>query len=678
MDRPAFSCSLTAVLLHRVHRAGGSAAVAELLRTAGSPRTAEYLADLGNWVSYGEVIALWEAGAELTGDPQFARHIGEDFVGRLAGSGNSAVLRQLGSPEGLLRKIALAGHRFSTAADLEAGEVRPGYGEVLAAAADGFTRHRLHCEWTAGLLTQSTVLFGLAPARVEETSCQAEGAEHCRYVITWDADASDASDPAEEAASLRRQLDAMSARLQSMFDTAADLIASGDLDGTLARITERAALQVRAPHYLLAVQLTPESDPLRHSKGFSDAEAAEAARLVLSGAELPGHWLKVDVGSHLRHYGALLAVQKPGTTFFPHERDLLEVYARYAASALDTATALAEAQARQADAQRRYEESRTLLELARRLARAGSSEQVANRLADSIPGVVDCDRVAVYLWREERRELARVALTGGDDGGLEVVRADEVQQIADWVAHPNPEPFFIDIETSEVQGALRDLGAVAAVAVPIATTDRFLGCFVVSALEREERLRPSLELVDRLSGVAAHAVTALENGRLVDHITFQARHDQLTGATNRAGFHEVLTAATGREDASVALFYVDLDGFKPVNDDHGHDVGDALLCAVATRLGECVRGGDTVARLGGDEFAVVVSDVGGQEQLAAISRRLEHAFREPFSAAGREFRVGASIGSAVWNGESARTLLQRADAAMYAAKRSGCGTVVAA
>src|SRR5215211_2311649 len=127
MDQLAFSCSLTAVLLHRVRRAAGDDAQQALLHAAGSPRTLEYLMDLGNWVSYDEVIALWEAGAELTGDPQFARHIGEDFVGRLAGSGNSAVLRQLGSPEGLVRKIALAGHRFSTAADLAAAEVREGY-----------------------------------------------------------------------------------------------------------------------------------------------------------------------------------------------------------------------------------------------------------------------------------------------------------------------------------------------------------------------------------------------------------------------------------------------------------------------------------------------------------------------------------------------------------------------
>src|SRR5919107_5238947 len=101
-----FSCALSAVLIARVRREAGDAAVARLLPEASSPRTLEYLTDLGNWISYAEAVALWEAGATLTGDPQFARHVGQDFVRQLAGSGNSTVLRALGSPEDLPRKIA--------------------------------------------------------------------------------------------------------------------------------------------------------------------------------------------------------------------------------------------------------------------------------------------------------------------------------------------------------------------------------------------------------------------------------------------------------------------------------------------------------------------------------------------------------------------------------------------
>jgi diguanylate cyclase (GGDEF)-like protein len=480
----------------------------------------------------------------------------------------------------------------------------------------------------------------------------------------------------------------MTARLQSVFDTAADLIASGDLDGTLARITERAAQQVRAPRFLLAVRPTPDSALHFHHKGFEADDARGLAERVLGddGAAPPEHWLLARVRSHRHDYGALVAVHERGVGFFDHERELLDVYARYAATALDSATALAEAKARHEEAQRRheeaqrrYEESRTLLELARRLARAGSSEQIAQQLADAVPGVVDCDRASVYVWRPEAGELVREAINatdrGGDaDAGWRRIRPDAVPQLADWLERPSAEPLFLDMETTPVRDSLREFGAVAAVAVPIATDERFLGCLVVSVVERGERLASRPELVDRLSGVAAHAVTALENGRLVDHITHQARHDSLTGAANRSGFHERLAAATGRagrDETSLALFYVDLDDFKPINDEHGHEVGDELLCAVTRRLAECVRGNDTVARLGGDEFAVLVEGIASDAQLDAISDRLARAFAEPLHAGGRTFSIRASIGRAVSPGdEGPQALLRRADAAMYDVKRA--------
>jgi diguanylate cyclase (GGDEF)-like protein len=169
--------------------------------------------------------------------------------------------------------------------------------------------------------------------------------------------------------------------------------------------------------------------------------------------------------------------------------------------------------------------------------------------------------------------------------------------------------------------------------------------------------------------VAAHAVTALENGRLVDQITHQASHDQLTGAANRVGFSERL-ARTGAP--SLALFYIDLDAFKPVNDDFGHDVGDELLRAVARRLHEVVRSSDTVARLGGDEFVVLVEDVGDGAQIDALAQRLARAFHAPFEVGDRLFAIGASISRAVWPADvdTPDALLAHADAAMYAVKRA--------
>ena len=117
----------------------------------------------------------------------------------------------------------------------------------------------------------------------------------------------------------------------------------------------------------------------------------------------------MPVASNRREYGRLLALRGPGQSFLPEERELFEVYARYAASALDGASALAEAK-------ERGDQSSALLSLARALAAAGTSSEVARRLADAVPLVVDCDRVGVCLWDAARGELVRRAVTthGGE------------------------------------------------------------------------------------------------------------------------------------------------------------------------------------------------------------------------------------------------------------------------
>ena len=101
----AFSCPLTAVLLARVRRVAGEDAVPSLLERADSQRTVEYLEDVGNWISFDEAIALWEAGEAITRDPMFARHVGEDAVKILGGTATATVLRSLGSPEEHIRRL---------------------------------------------------------------------------------------------------------------------------------------------------------------------------------------------------------------------------------------------------------------------------------------------------------------------------------------------------------------------------------------------------------------------------------------------------------------------------------------------------------------------------------------------------------------------------------------------
>src|SRR5437763_8647845 len=114
-----FSCSMSAVLIARVHAFGGDEAVAELLRSAGIQRSAEYLTDITNWISYDEAVALWEAGGRVTHHPDFARVVGEDAARRLNGSPGAALLRSLGSAEAAYRQIATTATKFASTSTLE-------------------------------------------------------------------------------------------------------------------------------------------------------------------------------------------------------------------------------------------------------------------------------------------------------------------------------------------------------------------------------------------------------------------------------------------------------------------------------------------------------------------------------------------------------------------------------
>ncbi|MGY4830134.1 diguanylate cyclase domain-containing protein [Sphaerotilaceae bacterium SBD11-9] len=166
----------------------------------------------------------------------------------------------------------------------------------------------------------------------------------------------------------------------------------------------------------------------------------------------------------------------------------------------------------------------------------------------------------------------------------------------------------------------------------------------------------------------------LEQQKLLD----ASQTDALTGVLNRAGFdqriHEALDRA-GREPHLLALLCLDLDGFKPVNDEHGHAAGDALLTAVARRLQRILRPPDILARLGGDEFAVVLPDVKNLAAATVVARKIVNALGEPFRIDDKMVHIGASVGVALAvNGQdTVAVLMQRADAALYQAKRAGRG-----
>jgi diguanylate cyclase (GGDEF)-like protein/PAS domain S-box-containing protein len=162
-------------------------------------------------------------------------------------------------------------------------------------------------------------------------------------------------------------------------------------------------------------------------------------------------------------------------------------------------------------------------------------------------------------------------------------------------------------------------------------------------------------------------------------ITFLAHHDYLTGLPNRALFLERLEQAISlakRNYHKVAILYLDLDGFKKVNDAFGHDVGDLLLQDVAKRLTGIIRSSDTVARLGGDEFAIILINIGDQKYASMVANKIIDGLSEPFDLKGQRCQVGGSIGIAIFpdDAEEYAALLKHADQAMYLSKHRGKNT----
>ena len=217
-------------------------------------------------------------------------------------------------------------------------------------------------------------------------------------------------------------------------------------------------------------------------------------------------------------------------------------------------------------------------------------------------------------------------------------------------------------------------GLASQVSIPIWLQQQRFGISLAFTTER-----PDLnEIVADIVSLANTIRPALFRKVTEDRIRFVAHHDNLTQLSNRLMFQERLNDAfaAARRGQGLALLYLDLDGFKLVNDIRGHEIGDKLLTAVAQRLRHNVREGDTVARIGGDEFAIVQL-LGGQPVAATVlAERLLDTIGQPFILDGQESVIGVSIGIAIYptDGETPDMLLRNADTALYRAKEAGRNT----
>lgn len=172
----------------------------------------------------------------------------------------------------------------------------------------------------------------------------------------------------------------------------------------------------------------------------------------------------------------------------------------------------------------------------------------------------------------------------------------------------------------------------------------------------------------------AHDIS--ERKRMEERLQHMAGHDQLTGLPNRALLLDRIQTAlklARRDQAHLSLMFIDIDGFKHINDSLGHFAGDRLLQEIARRLGDCVRESDTVGRLGGDEFLVMLNRIRVFDDVAMIAEKIRAALAQPYEDSGHRLTLTPSIGVAHYpqNAGDYQQLIQHADQAMYRAKHAG-------
>jgi len=196
---------------------------------------------------------------------------------------------------------------------------------------------------------------------------------------------------------------------------------------------------------------------------------------------------------------------------------------------------------------------------------------------------------------------------------------------------------------------------------------------IESIVDNSDRKQMQLDLTEANECMQKEIVKREEMQKKIEHLAY---HDHLTGLANRWLFTDQLDHAlslSGRMAKMLAIMFLDLDGFKMINDSLGHALGDQLLKEVSKRLVNTIRKSDVVARIGGDEFVIMIENEENIEAIKLVAEKVLNSFNEPYKLNGQECFVTTSIGVAVYptDGENAETLLKNADIAMYKAKEKG-------
>jgi diguanylate cyclase (GGDEF)-like protein len=637
----------------------------DVLRRAGETRGLDELCDPGGWSTYEQFRALLEAAAEVLGGLEPIAEMAPASVAKPTMPDVHALIMSMGTPDALFGEILEAGGAsIIPISHVEGEQVTSGEWLLSPMFRGGHEPFRAYCAFTRGLFASIPRLFGLRGEVVEE-QCVCDGHERCVYRVRWD------ESTGASVEFYKAKVEVLDAQLASLQATVGDLVSGDPLQRVLERIIEAAARTVNAPCFVLALDDVLTTGRKVYAQGLEQDDAERVARALANDGtdENEQAWLVVDIASQHRRHGRLAAIN-PGGQFFRFHRAVLEDYGRLAAAALESAIALE-------DARRQASTARVLLELSTSLANVVATDEMATTLARAIPVVTGCDRSLVVL-KEPGASNGRIVSTCGYPGS-----------VSDWLRSidlPVPpvvhdEVIFFGRDYTSVTGILEQImertGSSLFATIPIVVEGEVTGFVVADAVERPERLQQDPELRERLRGLAAQAATAVRNARLLDQVRHQALHDPLTDLPNRGLIYdrvERMLARSRRTGTPCAALFIDLDGFKDVNDAFGHDAGDELLRAVAGRLAGILRESDTLGRLGGDEFVVLVEDCSLDGGAEFVAHRILESLHEPvvlLLAGGKEVRVTASIGIASGVRDNPNDLLRDADVALYEAKAAG-------
>jgi diguanylate cyclase (GGDEF)-like protein len=331
------------------------------------------------------------------------------------------------------------------------------------------------------------------------------------------------------------------------------------------------------------------------------------------------------------------------------------------------------------EAERQAHTAAALLELSSNLGTTSGGSQIAANVARTVMTIADCTQAAVFLFSDDRPLTPGENEVTSGDGSVHGLAAsygyldedDAVVQFRTlWSSAETPATFRRGrVEAAQLTGVDKTT-----VAVPMISRDRTIG-WIVATLDATSRHLVDTEVTYRMQTLASQGATAITNVSLVDKVRHQARHDSLTDLPNRAYIFERadrMLDAAGVLQTAVAALFVDLDGFKDINDTFGHDAGDHVLGVTAGRLRTVIRTGDVVGRLGGDEFVVLLSsdplDARPELVAARILQTLSELVELP---ANHSVQLTASIGLAIGRYDSAQELLLDADIALYQAKVAG-------